>query len=57
MVELGQKTREYLPELHQSLTGRVVYIHPERRYYTVEFEFGLGRSFRSCFTDTKYTEY
>ena len=27
------------------LTGQVIYIHPRRRFYTVEFEVG-GRTFR-----------
>ncbi len=30
------------------LTGRVVYIHPERRYYTVEFRL-FGWTFRESF--------
>ena len=30
-------------------TGTVVYIHPELLYYTVEFEFGLGRRFRESY--------
>jgi len=27
-------------------TGTVVWIHPERRFYTVEFDMGMGRTVR-----------
>lgn len=29
--------------------GTVVYIHPDRRYYVLEFETLLGNRFRECF--------
>lgn len=30
-------------------TGTVVYIHPERRFYAVRFEFAQGRSCTECY--------
>lgn len=30
-------------EAAKPLTGTVVYIHPQGRYYTVEFDLGLGK--------------
>ena len=32
-----------------TVDATVVYIHPERRYYTLRFELGPGRSFRESF--------
>nr|DAI07149.1 MAG TPA: hypothetical protein [Caudoviricetes sp.] len=29
--------------------GRILYIHPERRYYTVEFYMPRGRKFRESY--------
>lgn len=31
------------------MTGRVVYVHPEERYYTAEFEFPRGRTICESF--------
>ena len=33
----------------ESYTATVVYIHPQRRFYTVEFAFARGRRFRESF--------
>lgn len=33
----------------KTLTGTVTYIHPERRFYVVRFDFAQGRSFSEAF--------
>lgn len=33
----------------QAFTATVVYIHPQRRFYSVEFVFARGRRFRESF--------
>lgn len=33
----------------KTLTGTVTYIHPERRFYIVRFDFAQGRSFSEAF--------
>lgn len=35
-----------------TVEATVVYIHPERRYYTLRYELGPGRSFRESFQFT-----
>lgn len=52
-LQVGDTTTEFLTSVNQTLTGKVVYVHPERRFYTVEFEFEYGK-FRESFTDVKY---
>lgn len=52
-MKLGQKvmrvpetfngTDEDKKSVRRPLAGRVVYIHPEGRYHTVEFELGGGK--------------
>ena len=32
-----------------TVEATVVYIHPERRFYTLRYELGPGRSFRESF--------
>ena len=32
-----------------TVDATVVYIHPKRRYYTLRFDLGPGRSFRESF--------
>ena len=32
-----------------TVDATVVYIHPERRFYTLRYELGPGRSFRESF--------
>ena len=53
MIEIGQKRAE-VPTLEgachlETLPCRVVYVHPDRRFYTVEFTFDRGRSFRESY--------
>lgn len=31
-----------------TVDATVVYIHPEKHYYTLLYDFGPGRSFREC---------
>lgn len=38
---------------HRPMTGKVVYIHPEGRYYVVAFEM-RGGIVRECFEGTGY---
>ena len=51
-MEVGDKTSEWVhfgdtrPERR---TGTVTYIHPKRRFYTVEFETEVGRFSESYF--------
>ena len=33
----------------KTMPGKVVYIHPERRFYKVEFDFGRSGVIRECF--------
>ena len=47
MIRVGDKRRE-IPTMEGAmylgtLPCRVVYVHPQRRYYTVEFAFDRGR--------------
>lgn len=48
MVKVGDKATEYVDAVGKTLTGRVVYVHPENRYYVVEFDV-IGGSFRESF--------
>ena len=47
-VKIGDKVTERAETIGRTLTGVVVYIHPEGRYYTVEFKNGEGH-FRESF--------
>ena len=38
----------------QTLSCRVVYIHPEERFYTVEFTFDRGERFCECYPMEKH---
>ena len=60
MIQIGDKVKRkvniYDPDrgtggLGAKLTveATVVYIHPERRYYTLRYDLGPGRSFREAF--------
>lgn len=53
MVKVGDKTRERCEALRNSMTGVVVYVHPEKRFYVVEFQIG-DRKFRESFTGVTY---
>lgn len=48
MVKVGDRATEYVDAVGKTLTGRVVYVHPENRYYVVEFAV-IGGSFRESF--------
>lgn len=41
-------TIDYSQEERKGFNGKVVYIHPQKRYHTVEFTFGGGK-LRECF--------
>ena len=47
-MKIGDKVTEMAETTGRTLTGVVVYIHPEGRYYTVEFKNGEGH-FRESF--------
>ena len=50
-MKIGKRSTEVLcfgDECGRTYTGTVVYVHPEGRYYTVEFIFGRRR-FRESF--------
>ena len=45
-----ERDSEYLaPEERESIYGEVVYIHPQRRYVTLEYSWRRGRTFRESF--------
>lgn len=43
MVEIGDKINHYIEATGTKKTGTVVWIHPEKRFYVVEFEFRNGK--------------
>lgn len=47
-MKVGDKRTEKVESIGKTMTGRVTYIHPLRRYYVVEFKFPKG-SFRESF--------
>ena len=47
-MQIGDTVTERVKCLDSIEKGKVVYIHPENRYYTVEFK-GLFGSFRESF--------
>ena len=57
-MKVGDKIRHRLKVYDSTIGGNltettvdatVVYIHPERRFYTLRFDLGPGRSFRESF--------
>ena len=48
-MQVGDVVKRYPFESENQLTGKVIYIHPERRFYTVEFDCGMGRHFRQSY--------
>lgn len=48
LMKVGDKRTEKVESIGKTMTGRVTYIHPLRRYYVVEFKFPKG-SFRESF--------
>lgn len=53
MKQVGEKTSEKIDCLGVQKPGKVVYVRPAGRFYTVEFEFPCGR-FRESFTEVTY---
>ena len=53
MKRVGEKTCEKIDCLGIRKTGKVVYVHPAGRFYTVEFE-SPGGQFRESFTEVNY---
>ena len=51
MKRVGEKTSEKIDCLGIRKTGKVVYVHPAGRFYTVE---SLGGQFRESFTEVNY---
>ena len=58
MIRLGDHIKHKLKVYDSAIGGKatevtvdatVVYIHPERRYYTLRYDLGPGRSFREAF--------
>ena len=37
-MKVGEYKTEMVSEIDKTMTGRVIFIHPRGRYYTVEFE-------------------
>lgn len=52
-IAIGDTVRKRVDAIGMRLTGRVVYIHPKGRFYTVKFTSRLG-SFCECFTEKEY---
>lgn len=44
-IKLGSVVTEYVDAVGKNIKGRVVYIHPRRRFYTVRFARGYCESF------------
>lgn len=47
-MQIGDKVSERIVALGVMQQGEIVYIHPERRFYVVEFRFLFG-SFRESY--------
>lgn len=47
-IHLGDTVTRHIEAAKRSATGKVIYIHPLRRYYMAEFTFRFGK-FRECF--------
>ena len=48
-IHLGDTVTRRIEATDRKATGTVVYIHPEGRYYTVEFDLGFYK-FRESFS-------
>lgn len=58
-MEIGDRKTETVNfgECHgKTMTGRVVYIHPQRRFYTVEFEMGRHKFREDFYFPSRRTE-
>ena len=47
-IHLCDTVTRHIEATNRSATGKVIYIHPLRRYYMAEFTFRFGK-FRECF--------
>lgn len=47
-IHVGDTRREYVETLWEAFKGTVIYVHPRRRFYVVEFQFKSG-SFREAY--------
>lgn len=47
-IQIGDPVTQYIEATNRKATGKVIYIHPLRRYYMAEFSFRFGK-FRECF--------
>lgn len=61
MVKVGQTVKQFVnfsqdksegrPTDKELLYGKVIYVHPKRRFYTVEFTMWDGTKIRSSFRE------
>lgn len=61
MVQVGQTVKRLVnfspdkpsgrPEDKETLYGKVIYVHPKGRFYTVEFTLWDGSTIRSCYLE------
>lgn len=49
-IHLGDTVTRRIADTDKKATGTVVYIHPQGRYYVVEFRMKYGK-FRECYSD------
>lgn len=49
-MKVGDRATEKVETVGKTMSGPIIYIHPEGRYYTVEFRFDKGR-FRESFME------
>lgn len=47
-IQIGDTVTRHIEATNRKATGKVVYIHPEGHYYTVEFDLGFYK-FRESF--------
>lgn len=47
-IQIGDTVTQHIEATNRKVTGKVIYIHPLRRYYMAEFTFRFGK-FRECF--------
>ncbi len=51
LVNFSQDKSEGRPTDKELLYGKVIYVHPKRRFYTVEFTMWDGTKIRSSFRE------
>lgn len=51
LVNFSQDKSEGRPTDKEILYGKVIYVHPKRRFYTVEFTMWDGTKIRSSFRE------